>query len=204
MPYCQIAERFNKTRSKLWKCTKNWYKLIQDATANIDTQEMFILDAGCGNGRNMIEPYIYVGMDTSIALLDKVTYPKAHTVCASVSDLPFPDEYFDHTLCVSVIHHVICSEERLRSIHELIRVTKKGGYICISVWCPPPYVPHLQTMGEDKIIHQVYAGTDVLRHFYIFDKDELNNICQNISSVKVIEYGVHKQSNYIYLLKCSQ
>jgi len=194
--YNKIAERFNKTRSTLWKFTKDWYTLISK-----EGSFFIILDAGCGNGRNMIKPHMYIGLDSSYELLNDVTFLNCQTVCASVSNIPFPDNYFDHTLCISVIHHISSNEERLQIIRELIRVTKIGGYICIGVWYPPHYAfAHLTDVGDHgKLVHQTYAGTDIKRLFYIFDKEELFDICNTMTNVKVIEHGIYKQANYIFL-----
>ena len=192
--YCKIAEKFNKTRTHMWTFTQNWYKLIGN------DKNCFILDAGCGNGRNMIDLHTYIGIYISEKLLENVNFKNVFLLKISVCDIPFKT-IFDHVLCVSVIHHIESEIQRLKAINELIRVTKINGLICISVWYPPSYVLSNEELPQDRIIRQFYKNTEVERFFYIYDKKELFDICSTISNVKIIEYGINKQANYIFLKK---
>ena len=45
-PYMQIAEHFDKTREYMWKGIKDFIKSKNSSD--------FLLDAGCGNGKNML------------------------------------------------------------------------------------------------------------------------------------------------------
>ncbi|MBK8787914.1 MAG: class I SAM-dependent methyltransferase [Chitinophagaceae bacterium] len=95
-----------------------------------------ILDAGCGNGRNMHwflhNGYHIIGIDISevaIAQL-KSNYPglpedKA-AVCA-LNHMPFADNHFDHIICSAVLHFANSVADFNCMFTEMIRVLKPGG-----------------------------------------------------------------------------
>ena len=66
--------------------------------------------------------------------------PDIPTVVAHGDDIPFPDEAFDLTYSVAVMHHI--AEPRLvhRTLAEMVRVTRPGGRIL--VWDHNPLNPY--------------------------------------------------------------
>jgi ubiquinone/menaquinone biosynthesis C-methylase UbiE len=96
-----------------------------------------LLDAGCGGGRNIswfaLQPNfdIYAidnDRDVITRLLqvyrslrqDQVKY-------AAVQSLPFPDTFFDHIICSTVLHFANSKEDFLQMFSELNRVLKPGA-----------------------------------------------------------------------------
>lgn len=185
MDYNLIADKFTKTRDNLWPFTRRFYQLINTSS--------FILDAGCGNGRNMIKPHRYVGIDLSTELLKYVTFDNCDLIASDVRSIGFSDATFDHTICIATIHHLSTPQDRLRALKELIRVTIPGGLICVSVWAPP------FEMSGDFI--QTYKGTDQTRYFYIYRRGELADVCQHLDNTSIIEWGIKGQSQYVFLMK---
>ena len=188
--YENIVHRFAKTRDVLWQFTVKFYDLIKDKPS-------FILDAGCGNGRNMIYPHTYVGLDLSSEFFDYITYNKCHTIKGNITSLSYRDEVFDHIICIATLHH-LDANNHVKALNELLRVTKKGGLICLSVWYPP----NIKNMQKDH--YQIYNKTDVIRYFYIFDKGEIDKLIidNNLNTkCEIIESNIYKQSQYLFLKK---
>jgi ubiquinone/menaquinone biosynthesis C-methylase UbiE len=57
--------------------------------------------------------------------------PDIHTVVAQGDEIPFPDDTFDLTYSVAVMHHI--AEPRLvrRTLAEMVRVTRPGGRVLV-------------------------------------------------------------------------
>jgi SAM-dependent methyltransferase len=105
------------------------YPLIKDGT---------LLDIGIGGGRTT--KYLlevskhYVGIDytAQLAQIVKRKYPQAAVSCADARALPMPTEVFDFVLFslngLDYIDHV----DRLRTLKEIYRVLKPGGFFMFS------------------------------------------------------------------------
>ncbi len=52
---------------------------------------------------------------------------------ADATALPFPDEYFDIAFSFSTLEHIPEKQKRKKAFSEISRVTKKGGYVIITV-----------------------------------------------------------------------
>jgi ubiquinone/menaquinone biosynthesis C-methylase UbiE len=125
-----------------------------------------ILDAGCGNGRNM---HWFYNSDFDIWGVDKdprsikqvkELYPKLsnNIKIAELTQLPFRDDYFDHIICSAVLHFALNKKQFQAMFSELVRVLKPGGSIFIRV---------ASNIGiEDKIsliengVYKLGDGTD--------------------------------------------
>lgn len=96
-----------------------------------------LLDAGCGGGRNIswfvLQPNFDIyAIDTDQDAIDHLlqVYPslkKDHVLCAPVQSLPFPDAFFDHIICSTVLHFAAGKADFLQMFSELNRVLKPGG-----------------------------------------------------------------------------
>ena len=99
-----------------------------------------ILDAGCGNGRNMHwfiqNKYAIFGIDLNeeaISLL-KNKYPEMPSDRFTVSALEstsFPDNYFDHIICSAVLHFANSTDQFNKMMKEMVRILKPGGSLFI-------------------------------------------------------------------------
>ncbi len=98
-----------------------------------------ILDAGCGEGRNLRWFYNFdydiwgVDMDTERLKQARQNYPdiKQGLIQAELSDLPFPAAHFEHIVCSAVLHFAEGEQHFYTMFSELIRVLKPGGTILI-------------------------------------------------------------------------
>lgn len=103
-----------------------------------------ILDAGCGTGRYSVE---FAKLGCAVTLCDisdgELDFAKdkfrenrisaEDYICADLRDLSaIPDESFDLTVCYGAPLSYI-TENREKAIKELVRVTKCGGTVAVSV-----------------------------------------------------------------------
>ncbi|MCL4508690.1 MAG: methyltransferase domain-containing protein [Chloroflexi bacterium] len=139
--------------------SREWRRLVKDPFHRLefDTTMYFlaqhlppsgsVLDAGGGPGRYSIalakRGYDVVLLDLTPALLElarrRITQAgvkrRVSTVEGSIVDLSlFPSDHFDAALCLGgPLSHVATEEERRQAVCELIRVTRPGAPVFISV-----------------------------------------------------------------------
>jgi SAM-dependent methyltransferase len=117
-----------------------------------------VLDVGCGTGgfsvamasSPVLRPIQVVGIDASrlaveAAQLRAAGYDLPSSLvsfmgCSPGERLPFKDDYFDLTVCSSVIEFVTSKRARMDLIMELGRVTRPGG--CVFISTPNPLRLH--------------------------------------------------------------
>ena len=99
-----------------------------------------ILDAGCGNGRNMHwfiqNNYAIFGIDLNEEAISQLKnkYPELPPGCFTVSALEstsFPDNYFDHIICSAVLHFADSKVQFNKMMQEMVRILKPGGSLFI-------------------------------------------------------------------------
>ena len=99
-----------------------------------------VLDMGCANGRLFTvlreKKADYFGIDISEKLIEiaERDYPQANFQVADALALPFPDNYFDKVLSVSVLHNIPSREFRFKYLQEAQRVLKSKGLLVLRVW----------------------------------------------------------------------
>jgi ubiquinone/menaquinone biosynthesis C-methylase UbiE len=201
-----------------------WKRLIQDSFHKLEFDTTFhflnkylpkkglILDAGGGPGRYTIElakkGYQVILLDltpkplkTAKSNIKKAGVEKnvKDVINGSITDLSsFKDNYFDSVLCLGgPLSHVKGDKARKKAITELIRVTKKGGFICISVMSrlgvlldTPIYWPqeielteHFRKIwreGEDDL----WRGGRGYCHFYL--PEELTKLTKECGNVEIV------------------
>jgi len=109
-----------------------------------------ILDVGCGTGgfsvalasSKILRPVQVVGIDAShLAVRAAQVRATGHDLSSPLvsflgysagEQLPFEDDYFDLTVCSSVLEYVTSRQSRAELITELGRVTRPKGYVFIS------------------------------------------------------------------------
>lgn len=105
---------------------------------------MKILDAGCGEGRNLMyflqNNYDVAGIDSNpgaIRMLQFVARSlnpeigKENFVEGNIEKMPYQDEEFDLLICSAVLHFAEDHNHFKNMLKELCRVTKKQGMIFI-------------------------------------------------------------------------
>lgn len=106
-----------------------------------------VLDLGCGDGRHLIFlgrlGYEMYGVDSAPTALEfskkRLNQENlcAGLICGDMSELPWPDEYFDAVISIKVIHHQNMDSIR-KTFDEIHRVLRPGGYVLATVMKEPP------------------------------------------------------------------
>lgn len=105
---------------------------------------MRLLDAGCGEGRNL-SYFVRSGLDTwgvdtnptalrLLRLRGKAWGPAFDPekfVEADVAELPFPPTSFDAVICCAVLHFARDEEHFCEMVAELVRVLRPGGSLFV-------------------------------------------------------------------------
>jgi tRNA (uracil-5-)-methyltransferase TRM9 len=188
--YNKIADSFDKTRVFAWPGVIKYIDCIDKK----DT----IIDAGCGNGRNMLPGYKFTGMDMSESM---VKLAKTHTSFpvyqGSILDMPFKDNEFDHCICIAVLHHLNTKEKRVNAIKEICRVIKKTALI--TVW---EYDENDKKRNKkDGLIDWTLKDEIVKRYYHLFEDNELDSLVEGVSNVKIIDSYNEKNNFYMVLQK---
>lgn len=137
-----------------------------------------ILDAGSGGGRNL---YWFYNNDFTIYGIDKVEvnveelkkkYSNQATnfVVSNVEELSFKDEFFNHIICVAVLHFAENESHFLDMFSELMRVIKPKGSLFIRVASDIGIADKLIPVSEG--VYKMPDGTTR----YLFSKMLLNKL----------------------------
>ena len=98
-----------------------------------------ILDAGCGNGRNLkwfykLDCKIF-GLDISsddIEYCKEIyTHQRENFIKASIERIPFEENSFDHVICNAVLHFAKDLSQYLEMFKELLRIVRPDGSLFI-------------------------------------------------------------------------
>ena len=113
-------------------------QVLGEGYFDIVTREMvnentILGDFGCGSGRfiKYFQPIAkkLIGIDPSEAIFaaDKLLgYDEKIELCrASISNIPYPDEYFDFAMSIGVLHHI---PDTKQAMIDCVKKVKKGGY----------------------------------------------------------------------------
>jgi len=100
-----------------------------------------ILDAGCGGGRNLVyflkQGYDVYAIDQNPEAVAQVRamstdlapqLPLDHIQEASITEIPFDEEYFDIVICNAVLHFARDLNHFEAMLRSLWKVLKPGGY----------------------------------------------------------------------------
>ncbi|MBU2472546.1 class I SAM-dependent methyltransferase [Patescibacteria group bacterium] len=133
---------------------------------------------------------------------DKITTNKIFRCGAE--KIPFRNDYFDFVYCYTVIEHVQNVEQ---SINEMIRVTKKGGYVYINcpdyrfIWEPhyKIYLPlFLPRIFSKFILKLLGRKTGFFNSLQLVNAKKLKNIFRKnkVIALQIIE---HESKNKLAL-----
>jgi tRNA (uracil-5-)-methyltransferase TRM9 len=187
--YNIIASEFSHTRYKPWPCIEEFIDSLEPGSK--------ILDAGCGNGRNMLlrDDCTFVGFDASSEMVKICQERSLNVKVGSIVDIPHEDNEFDAVMTIAVVHHLKTQELRVKAIQELSRVTKVGGKIFILVWnyhaiTPKKFHPidegddgdYMVTWTSKKEPEKVHN-----RFYHMYNEDELENEVSQVPSLSTID-----------------
>ena len=125
-----------------------------------------------------------------------------------ITNIPYPDNYFDVTISSHVLEHI---PDDMKAMRELNRVQKKGGW---SIHLAPiDYTRHItyqdDSINTDELRQKVYGHHD---HKRIYGKDYAGRLTMAgfevygmapqtfLSNAEMLQFGVDKDE-FIYLCK---
>lgn len=160
-----------------------------------------VLDLGGGSGRHLtpIKDGKYYLLDFSnemVRLAEKkakrlgIAFEGIH---ASMTEIPFEDNFFDFAICISALHCIEGEENRLKAVKELYRVLKKGGTAYIGVWNFQSK-RFKQKKGKDRFIGWTDKGK---RYYYLFDKEEIHELFKSVGFEIISEHNSEQMINFI-------
>tara|TARA_E500000178_G_scaffold335607_1_gene372677 strand:+ start:4114 stop:4743 length:630 start_codon:yes stop_codon:yes gene_type:complete len=194
--YSDIAEHFDKTRYHTWP-------KIQDFINSLNTNSK-IYDIGCGNGRNMNlrTDCEFIGCDNNLELLSQAKNKNLECFYGDNLALPFEDECADAVISIAVIHHFSTKERRIKALSEVFRILKKDGYILIYVWAYEQdkfknYEKNAMIKWNNQKNNQILE-----RYYYLFSKDELDDmVSNNFHNIQILETGIQCFNYYLICKK---
>ena len=108
---------------------------------------------------------------------------------------------------VAVLHHIEREEDRLKAIHELVRVTKPNGQLFIQVWSAdiPKNKKFIQINDKNDyfVTWFVNKNTLIKRFYHLFTLDEFKGLLQQIQNVNIITITEEHGNWYAILQKIS-
>ncbi len=95
------------------------------------------LDCGCGTGHYMAEMsrrgYRMSGFEYSPGMRDQAlrNHPalRERITLGSVTEIPHPENTFDFSYAINVLHHLPSKIAQITAVEEMLRVTRPGGMI---------------------------------------------------------------------------
>src|SRR5688500_14561783 len=115
---------------ELKEISETYFDIIDDTMVNSQTR---MADFGCGSGRfikyfeNRAGHVVGVDPSKAIFVADQLISrnDKVELCQASISNMPFPDEYFDFGMSIGVLHHIPDTQQ---AMIDCVKKVKKGGY----------------------------------------------------------------------------
>lgn len=173
-----LLENLKKEGKNPWMDEELWKKSESD-TAEICNQYIKngdrVLDVGCGTGRmlsyfNNVEKF---GIDISVDMA-KMCRDKGIEACmGNVEDLPYEDGSMDMVICTDVLEHVF---DLYKTLSEINRVVKKGGYIILRVPQDEDLRPYLEPSYPFEYVHM-----------RVFSKSSLEIYCTKVFKMKFLQ-----------------
>lgn len=172
--YSAIASEFSTTRVRPWPCVE---RFLTGACGSL-------LDAGCGNGRNMLYAnelgFQSVGFDECEEFVT-ICKGRGLNVYQQRIELPIEGAY-DRVLCIAVLHHLHSDQARHDALCNLYSALKPGGELLFTVWSfeiessmgDVARFPRQFVIGDNNVPWKL-DGKSVDRYYFIYDRSMLDS-----------------------------
>ncbi|CAO4370230.1 unnamed protein product [Caenorhabditis nigoni] len=220
--YENIASHFDETRHSSWKAVKKFIDEIPRGS--------LMYDVGCGNGKYLIpkDGLFKIGCDMCLGLCEIATKKDCHVARCDALSLPFRDTSADAAISIAVLHHIATFERRKRMIEELLRVVKRGGMICVTVWSMDQSQSEYAKMrsNKDEVNEEIkntdrlkihdgkdfqqqdvlvpwtmdQKGETFLRYYHVFREGEAEQLVESVDGCKLVSIE-KEQGNYIIVIR---
>jgi 2-polyprenyl-3-methyl-5-hydroxy-6-metoxy-1,4-benzoquinol methylase len=114
--------------------------LIDQIMKSRYSQHDLILDAGCGDGRNMHwfinNGFLIYGIDSDASVIDAIgkkypSLPSTRYQVSAIESMKFPTVFFDHIIVSAVLHFAKNSHHFFSMVEQMLSVLKPGGTLFI-------------------------------------------------------------------------
>ncbi|MDQ3681762.1 MAG: class I SAM-dependent methyltransferase [Bacteroidota bacterium] len=121
-------------------------------------QQDLILDAGCGDGRNMHwfinTEFLIYGIDSDAISIKEVgkkypSLPADRLQVSAIENMKFSTDFFDHIIVSAVLHFAKNSHHFFSMLEQMLRVIKPGGSIFIRM---------ASDIGIEKYVREITEG----------------------------------------------
>lgn len=151
-----------------------------------------ILDAGCGEGRNLTyfirNEYDVWGIDNNATALKmlRMTGRSLHKgfdpekfIATEITEIPFPPQSFDVIICLAVLHFSPSEKAFFTALDEMMKVLRKDGSLFVSMY---------SNFGMAKeVVHQEDVDNKVLNGSYFLLTEFLYNTLLQRYALREIE-----------------
>jgi len=194
-----VKEAFDKIASTYDRGRRIWYELIHLLfSLKTVTPFSYILDLGCGTGKNTVEMARYgevIGVDFSYNMVKifkrrarrRGYYGRCHPVTASILHLPFREKISDIVTLLAVIHHIPYQEHREKALQEIKRICKMKCVVLMTAWdlfYPRNFIKVLRYWIEkrgmfgDAFIEWRKRDRTIYRYYHFFRRKELKTLVE--------------------------
>jgi tellurite methyltransferase len=151
-----------------------------------------LLDAGCGDGRNMIfflrQGINVYGIDSDAASIEKFrqqaarlapNLPPSNFQISTLEKIPFEDIFFDAVIGSAVLHFANNKTHFFRMLHEMWRVLKPGGFL---------FTRLASSIGIEELVRPVPPETNLRFELpdgterFLVDEDMLKNTARDLNA----------------------
>jgi SAM-dependent methyltransferase len=203
--YDNISKDFDRSRIRIWNAVKDFLPAIKD--------NLKLLDAGCGNGKNMIyainQGYITRGFDISNNLLEISRKKNLDVYYNNILDIN--DDLYDKIICIAVIHHINDVNKQKEAIINLINQLVLRGELLISVWSYEIILDkerknnkQLNDYRNFIVGHNFFKWNNKCdRYYYIHDYNSFSLLIKSVSEECNISYEItyEKQNWFCKIVK---
>lgn len=146
-------------------------------------RSMKILDAGCGEGRNMVyflrKGYEVYGVDNNPAAIQMLQfvsgslskgYDTSRFIVSTIETIPFEQKFFDAIICSAVLHFAKNEKHFDQMFSKLFNVLKSGGSLFIRMTSDIGLEDKVVRLGENQ--YQLPDGS--IR--YLLKRDKINKL----------------------------
>jgi len=168
-----------------------------------------VLDLGCGDGRHLIFlgklGYEMYGLDFAPTALNHSKERsdqeglQVELRCEDMSQLPWPDQYFDAIVSIRVLHHhtIVSVRKTFDEVHRVLRI---GGYVLATVPKDPPprdwKEGHFAKKGLQTYVPLKGHEKGLPHHF--FTERELRKLLSGFTTIRLQE-DASDESFYVFL-----
>lgn len=196
--YNIISNEFDNSRVRIWNTVKNFLN-------SYDINHMNLLDAGCGNGKNMIYAntigYNTIGFDISNNLLDICKKKNLNVYYSDILNDNI-DLKYDKILAIAVLHHLDSIDLQILAIKNLFNSLNENGSLLVSFWSKEKNYNNNNNnilsknvkdfrnfdIGPNYVDWKLKNNTTIKRFYYIHDKDSINNLANQITNNYIINW----------------